>query len=99
MKAYELELQQIFTFKTLTPAPLAKYSLKKLPLWGMQAPAHELSFEWPTQDMFGQMQPDVKIKSLTFKSYRSGRISSVQCALTNGQSSQVFEKPGRGHGD
>ena len=57
---------------------------------------NELDFEWPTQDLFRQMQTDVvAIKSLSFAnriSYHDYSLASVQCTLTNGQSSAVFEK-------
>jgi len=34
-------------------------TLKKLPLWGEQVLDDEINFEWPTQNIFAEMQPDV----------------------------------------
>ena len=39
------------------------------------------------------MQPDVIMTSIEFKSYASDAIDSVQCNLSNGQSSPLFDCP------
>ena len=31
--------------------PVAKFSMKKLPMWGRQVNAEEINFEWPTEQM------------------------------------------------
>ena len=42
-----------------------------------------------------QSDDDVALKSITFKKLRGyADIASVQCSLTNGQDSAVFEQPG-----
>ena len=68
-------------------------ALKKLPLWGEQVSDDEIDFEWPTQEAFDQMNPDVFIESIEFKSRHeySHYVSSVKVNLSNGESSPVFE--------
>uniref|UniRef100_A0A7S3HWE5 Uncharacterized protein n=1 Tax=Favella ehrenbergii TaxID=182087 RepID=A0A7S3HWE5_9SPIT len=69
--------------------------VKKLPAFGYNAPANEIDFMWPTQAMFDQMRAEVHLKSMTFKYHNS--ISSVQCQLSNGSESPLFEKKGGDH--
>ena len=44
-------------------------TLKKMPLWGEQLSNDEINFEWPTPEIFAQMQPYVFLKSIEFKRY------------------------------
>ena len=69
--------------------------LKKLPAWGHHAGAHEIDFEWPT--VFEFMDPDVSLTSIKFKDQNGAAVTSVQCTLSNGQQSPVFEKPSQKH--
>ena len=51
-----------------------------------------INFEWPTQYIFDRMPADTTLSYLTFKSaenYR--RVNSIQCKLSNGMESPVFE--------
>ena len=48
----------------------ASATLKKLPLWGEKVSEDEINFEWPTPEIFAQMQPDVTIQSMEFKTHR-----------------------------
>ena len=68
-------------------------TLKKLPLWGEKVSDSEIDFEWPTQETFDQMRPDVSIDSIEFKTMRENSfyVSSVKVNLSNGRSSPVFE--------
>ena len=59
-------------------------------MWGRNMPLSHVNFEWPTQDMLDQWEPDVAIKSIELKNAGSLFISAVQVNLTNGQSSPVF---------
>ena len=67
--------------------------LKKLPLWGEKVSDSEIDFEWPNQETFEQMRPDVSIDSIEFKTMRKNSfyVSSVKVNLSNGRSSPVFE--------
>ena len=75
---------------------MAGKTLRKLPLWGERVSEDEINFEWPTPEIFAQMQPDVTIQSIEFKTYSqsSTAVSSVKVILSNGESSPVFEKSG-----
>jgi len=42
-------------------------TLRKLPLWGEKVSDEEIDFEWPTLETFDQMEPDVSINSIEFK--------------------------------
>ena len=63
---------------------------KRLHLWGKQIDEGDVVFEWPTQDDFAEMSPDVKLSSIEFKAAYS-TLSSVKVNLSNEQSSEVFE--------
>ena len=68
-------------------------TLERLPLWGKRygkAPDNEINFEWPTEEMFSAMTPDVSLKSIEFKDYLYG-LASVKVNLSNGESSPWFE--------
>merc|ERR1712038_780636 len=41
--------------------------LKRIPAWGGEFPENYINFEWPTQEIFDQMRPDVKLESLNLK--------------------------------
>ena len=82
-------MQALITRQNLV-TPRYQYKLKKLPMWGLKVNLNEIDFEWPTQEIFDQMQPDVTIKSLEFKD-SSYVISSIRVNLSNNQSSPVFE--------
>ena len=64
-------------------------------MWGYEARAEEIDFQWPTNDEIEKMTPDVTLKSLTFKS-KFGAISSVQIRL-NHATSKFFEKQSNRH--
>ena len=65
--------------------------MKKLPLWGNQCTPDKINFEWPSQGLFDFMEPDVSLTSLSLKMQDSSAISSIQCVLSNGEISPVFE--------
>ena len=62
----------------------------------MQVRNEEINFEWPPKELLDHLEADVKLKSLTFKSYSSA-VSSVCCTLTDNKSSGVIEKEGVRH--
>ena len=66
-------------------------TVKKLPLWGRDLNADQITFCWPTA--FETTNQDVRLASISFKS-NGGYIASVQCTLTNGFTSPAFEKSG-----
>ena len=53
--------------QALDKARMEKYTLKKLPMWGAQVEEGEINFQWPTQEILDQMEPNVTLTSLTFK--------------------------------
>ena len=73
---------------------MPKATLKRLPMWGTGVNADQVNFEWPTQDLLDQMPSDVIMKSIEFKSYSNSRqvLNSVQCTLSDGTKSPVFQK-------
>ena len=77
-----------------TVQPKFKFTLKKLPMWGLKATAEQINFEWPSLDMLAEMQDDVAIRSVTFRSNKFF-ISSICVKLTNGFSSPIFQHFGR----
>ena len=71
-------------------------TVEKLPLWGRNLNADQITFCWPTT--FETTNHDVRLKSISFKS-NGGYIASVQCTLTNGTTSPTFEKNGKKYND
>lgn len=65
----------------------AKFTLKKLPMWGEQAAAHEINFEWPTQEMVNRWPQEVTLQSITFSTRAQTifTVSSVQCTVSTGE--------------
>ena len=65
-----------------------KFTLRKLPMWG-KTHGNAVNFEWPTQEMLDRMPTDTRLESITFKvsATYGGFLGSVQCHLTNGESS------------
>ena len=78
-------------------APKPKFTLRKLPMWGQQVTLDKIDFEWPTQEMLDRWLPDVSLKSITFSTYdqNGAEVSSVQCMLSNNESSPLFDISGR----
>ena len=61
----------------------------------------EINFEWPTPEIFAQMNPNASFESIEFKTnmldYKDNykdivAVSSVRVKLSNGESSPVFKK-------
>lgn len=61
-------------------------TIERLPLWGLKEPLNdENTFEWPTQEDWATMSPDVRLLSLDVAELSdSWRINSVKVNLTNG---------------
>lgn len=81
----------------IAPQPnAARFSLKKLPMWGKLVRDEQIDFEWPTEQVLDMWDADVTLKSIEFKTWidDGSAISSVQVKLTNGRESPVFEKAG-----
>ena len=59
----------------------------------------KINFEWPTQSMMDEMETPEKVqmKSITFSKVSSDAISRVQCTLSNGMTSPVFEVQSANH--
>ena len=79
---------QMIPKKVINPVMAIKvkppqFKLKKLPIWGLQN-YDKINFEWPTQDLLNQMDGDVRLKSLNFKTNENGRLASVECNLDDG---------------
>ena len=70
---------------------MRKYTLKKLPMWGKKVQNDEINFQWPSQAMLNEMEPDAWLESIQFKGMPEVVLSSVQVTLSNGQKSPVFE--------
>ena len=60
--------------------------------WGEKVSPSRINFEWPTQEVFEQMDPTVTLKSITFKDSPPA-VSFVQCKYSNDQESPAFAKP------
>ena len=74
---------------------LRNFTLRKLPLWGEQVPSEFINFKWPTEDLLDQSPGDTFLASMTFKAvFGQQNLCSVQCTLSNGVSSPIFEKEG-----
>ena len=70
------------------------FKLRKLPLWGRQASADEINFQWPTEDLLSSLPEDVKLESLHFKRNSDyGPLGYVKVTLSNGMASPEFCKP------
>jgi hypothetical protein len=58
-----------------------------MPYWGVPIEGDSINFEWPTQEMWDNMSPDVSIKSITFtleNRFGESMIGSVRVHLSNG---------------
>ena len=42
-------------------------TIVKLPLWGEVVSDSQINFEWPTQEDWASMSPDVELQSIEFK--------------------------------
>ena len=93
-----MQKQQLEKEKFIKPleamVPQVKYILKKLPLWGRDNDIVP-DFEWPSQEDFEKMAPEVSVSSIEFKT-KPGMvgIAFVQFQLTNGESSPAFQTAG-----
>ena len=64
--------------------------MRKLPLWGVQT--FETNFEWPTEEDWALMDPNISIKSFEFASSSNSNIhiASVRVNYSDGDSA-IFE--------
>ena len=71
--------------------------MRKLPLWGDET--YETNFEWPTEEDWALMDPNVSITSFEFGSSSKTNISigSVRVNYSDGDSA-IFENMIRGKG-
>ena len=90
-----MELPVPVSIPVLLPGQKFKYTLKKLPVWGLRID-YAYNFEWPTQQMLDQLAPDVYLQSMEFKDH-GGCISSIKCTLSNGLSSKSFKGKNDAH--
>ena len=60
-------------------------TLKKLPLWGDED--YETNFEWPTEEAWTLMDPNISITSLEFSSSRkdTSNLASVKLNYSDGE--------------
>lgn len=75
------------------PTDVHKYELRKLPVFGWQdAKVNDMSFDWAPP-----FDPTDPYKSLTKLTFKSGQqqiyIGSVQCHMSDGSKSPLFENP------
>ena len=72
-----------------------KYELKKLELFGWQdARISDIDFDWAPP--FDPSDPYKKLSKITFKSGQNQiYIGSVQCEMSDGSKSPLFEKEGQ----
>ena len=68
--------------------------IKRLPMWGLKVKKNQIDFEWPTQEIVNAFQSKFKLRTFCFKT-RNSYVSSVQCILSNGQVSPLFESQNR----
>ena len=74
--------------------PRSEITLRKLPLWGKHVSENEVNFQWPSIELLKQMDRAVHLKSIKFKCYTNGLITSVRCHLSNSVSSPTFKQQG-----
>lgn len=79
----------------LLPGQKFKFTLKKLPLWGLRID-YAYNFEWPDQQLLDQMPADVYMKSIEFKDH-GGCVSAIKCNLSNGLTSGFFKGKNSSH--
>lgn len=73
--------------------------LRRLPLWGEQVAIGDINFGWPSKETFRSWPAGVSLKSITFSTCAQehyGVVSSVQCKLSNNESSPLFDTAGVG---
>ena len=70
--------------------------MRKLPLWGEQVTDDQITFQWPTEAALDEIDCAVKLVRLGMKFPKDGnggsqeKLYSIQCWLSNGQSSPEF---------
>ena len=74
-----------------------RYTLERLPAWGETVRPEEINFQWPTQEVFDQMDSQVYLKSIQFKNNGYGAVTSVACFYSNDEESPVFEQANYKH--
>ena len=82
------ERLEVFVRKIGTPnylnlqeVPAQSLQLKKLSRWGEQESVPE--FEWPTQEEFNKLSPDLTVKNVIFKT-NGAVISSIAFQMSDG---------------
>ena len=57
---------------------------------------NKIDFEYPTEAIFAQMPPDVKLVSVQFSTWHQNNcaISGIKCIYSNEQESPLFKKDG-----
>ena len=64
-------------------------------MWGEKVTEDEIDFEWPTQSMLDDMEPDVTLRSLELRANKQYyELSYVRCELSNKVKSPIFEGVG-----
>ena len=72
-------------------------TLERLPAWGETVRPEEINFQWPTQEIFDQMDSEVYLKSIQFKNNGYGAVTSVACFYSNDEESPIFEQANYKH--
>lgn len=67
------------------------WTLRKMPMFGQQVPQDVITFDWPDHDKFEQFSPDTRMEAVTFKT-DGNDLTSIQVHLSNGESSEVFQR-------
>ena len=59
-------------------------------MWGEQATEDQVDFSWPPSDQI--IAPDVRLHSIELRTHAPPYLSWVQCTLSNGLKSPIFEQ-------
>ena len=85
-KLHPLPLPAIYT------GPKKSYLLERMPMWGEKVSLDQINFSWPNQDLLNSFNENgTKLLKMTMKSVLNA-VSSVQCFMSDGTESPVFEK-------
>ena len=67
------------------------WTLRKMPMFGQQVPQDVITFDWPDYDKFEELPSDTRLEAISLKT-DGNDLTSVQAHLSNGESSEVFER-------
>ena len=90
-KHIDRKKSQALPLSTIFMGSKKSYLLERMPMWGEKVSPDQINFSWPSLDLLNNLPANTKLQKMTMKSVLNA-ISSVQCLLSDGTESPIFEK-------